>query len=114
MEVDKKLVLNMIYTFLEDNGYGTSLLTLQKEAGLGYVIPLIKQGEWEAVLHTLSHIHVAPDLLYALYEQIIFELVEEGDSKIGNYFVFLISIGLVLLQQPGVQQLKQSHMNQIK
>lgn len=94
----------MIYTFLEDNGYASSLQTLQHEADYAYILPRIKNGEWETVLQLLSHIRVAPDLLYELYEQIIFELVEEGDGK----------IGLVLLQQPGVQSLKESHLDQVK
>ncbi|CAI2365889.1 unnamed protein product [Moneuplotes crassus] len=94
----------MIYTFLEDNGYAQSLNMLQKESEFGYLIPKIKSGEWEAVLAGLSRVNLNEQLLYDLYEQIVFELVEEGDSK----------IGLVLLQQPGVQSLRESHQDDIK
>ena len=104
MEVDKKVVLNMIYTFLEDNGYGFALETLQKESNFAYIIPKIKSGEWESVLHIISSIRLSPQLLYELYEQIVFELVEEDDGK----------IGLILLQQPIAQKLKETHEDGMK
>jgi len=84
MEVDKKVVLNMVYTFLEDNGYLVSLEVLQKESECSFILPMIKAGKWESVLAALAKIHVADNLLYDLYEQIVFELVEEGDGKIGT------------------------------
>lgn len=49
-----------------------------------YLLPKIKSGEWETVLAALSHTHLDTSLLYELYEQIVFELVEEGDGKIGK------------------------------
>ena len=104
MEVDKKIVLNMIYTFLEDNGYAVALQTLQKESEHAYIIPKIKSGEWEFVLHILSSIRVSNDLLYEVYEQIVFELVEEDDGK----------IALILLQQPIAQKLKETHEDGMK
>ena len=104
MEVDKNVVLNMIYTFMEDNGYIQALNLLQKESGFQYLLPKIQNGKWEAVLASLSRINLSEQLLYELYEQIIFELVEEGDAK----------IGLILLQQPGVQRLRETHQDQIK
>lgn len=81
------MVLNMIYTFLEDNGYGGSLQMLQKESGLDFLLPKIKNGEWETVLANLTRVNLNEQLLYELYEQIVFELVEEGDSKIGKVTV---------------------------
>jgi hypothetical protein len=84
MEVDKNLILNMVYTFLEDNGYLEALGVLQRESGVAYMLDRIKEGQWEVVLKGLDRINLKEELLYELIEQVVFELVEENDGKIGK------------------------------
>ena len=85
MDIDKNVAINMILTYLDNNGYAQALHVLEKESEISFLLPKIKAGEWEAVLSSLSSVNISEQLLYELYEQIIFELVEEGDAKIGKF-----------------------------
>lgn len=113
MEIDRKIILNIIYSFLEENSYTESLEKLQEESGHNYnvlkmeedyLLKDVRTGRWDAVLKKLVNIRLPNELMYDLYEQIIFELIEEKDGK----------IGLILLQQPPVMKLKQIFPDQVR
>ena len=62
MEIDRTIILNIIYSFLEENSYTESLEKLQEESGHSYnvvkmdeefLLKDVRSGRWDAVLKKL-------------------------------------------------------------
>lgn len=103
--MEREQVLPLIYQFLEDNNYSASLNLLQDESGVTYKSIKASQtdferdllrGRWDGVLKALEGVKLPNIVLYDLYEQIVYELVEVKDSK----------VALELLQSDTFQNIK--------
>ncbi|CCF73265.1 WD40 repeat-containing protein SMU1 [Babesia microti strain RI] len=92
VEVASTDILKLILQFLKENNYTKSLKLLQKESHVSFngltsidnLLMDIQHGRWNNVLDTIATMELSESLLFLIYEQIIFELVELREFDLSN------------------------------
>jgi WD40 repeat-containing protein SMU1 len=92
LEIDSADIIRVILQFLKENNLSDSCKALSNESditlntvdNLETFVSDLHNGRWDAVLMQVNNIKIPKDKLYALYEQIIFELLENGERELAK------------------------------
>ncbi|KAI9361566.1 WD-40 repeat protein [Pilaira anomala] len=85
--IDKEDVIKLIIQFLRENNLDHSLSTLEKESNI-YLNAIenktkflqdIIDGRWDNILKQVNHLGLPKHMLFDLYEQVTFELIESKE-----------------------------------
>ena len=87
IEVDSNDVIKIVLQFLKENNLHKSMVALQEETNvslnvvdnLDKLLSDIINGKWNRVLETVSSISISNEILFDLFEQIFFELIEMNE-----------------------------------
>eukprot|EP01083_Nonionella_stella_P097845 275095_1 len=89
----KESIIRMIVDYLQNEGFGASVTTIQDESNcrlvekskemskLNQLKTVILDGEWQEVKKMLSTLKVDKHLLYACYKQQYLELIDRNESQ---------------------------------
>lgn len=92
VEVDSADVVRLMLQFMKENRLFASMRQLQEETGVSLntvqsveqFMADISNGKWDAVLHELASIELPKDKLFAVYEQVVLELLEQRETAVAK------------------------------
>ena len=88
-------VVRLMLQYCKENNLTKTLECMQNEAEIGLntvdstesFLVDIQAGKWDAVLEKISPMRLPMDKLVPLYEQVIFELLEAGETALAREFL---------------------------
>ena len=95
IEVDSQDVIKLILQFCKESNLTNTFKTLQNEtkvnfnslSSLSTLTSNILNGKWDQVLKTLRNLDIPILTVMKLYEQIVYELVENKDNDIADILI---------------------------
>ncbi len=99
-------IIKLTLQFLRENGLVNSANTLENESGikLNAVDSIdrfrndIISGQWQNILRDIDGVEIKSDVLVDLYENIIYDLIENDDREVASVFLTRVSIASNLLK----------------
>lgn len=88
VQIDSTDVVKVVLQFLKENNLNKAFTALQEEADVGLnavksiegFVKEVKQGKWDVVLPQVAGMKLPVEVMMALYEQVIKEMIEIGEK----------------------------------
>eukprot|EP01084_Bolivina_argentea_P144229 253115_1 len=120
IEVDSQDVIKVVLQFLKENNLYQSMQALQQETNvslnvvdnLDELLSYIHTGRWNKVLEITSSISVPSEVLFDLFEQILFELVEMNEIDSARSLLFN-SQPLIAMKNDEIHNIRYCRLQQI-
>jgi WD40 repeat-containing protein SMU1 len=95
LDVNSKDVIRLILQFMKESNLSESLKSIQSESdvvlntvdNMEQFVEDIQLGRWDSVLTQVNNLKLSKEKLIFLYEQIILELLENGEKELAKEFL---------------------------
>ena len=92
INISSESLIRLIEQFFSENNLLRSLRKLEEESGIEYkgipslktLLSQIEEGKWHLLLSRIDHISLSIETTYLLYETIIFDLLNTGESELAK------------------------------
>eukprot|EP01084_Bolivina_argentea_P163938 285120_1 len=113
-------VIKIMLQFLKENNLHNTMKTLQQETNISLnvvddldkLLSDIHNGKWNTVLETVSSIGISSEVLFDLFEQIFFELIEINEIDAARSLLYT-SEPLISMKSDEIHNIRYSRLEQI-